>query len=182
MSVWQCGGNNLLALTRSPFSKSSRYGRASVSVARARRICFESKIQQKQASSAPGQPRRGRGRPGGAATTGSGSLHFYFVILRHTEHVFSRKRHRDGGMTFGAGSLSSKRDRRFTRRARRNGDMETWGQCVRLQVTVLARRGFCKPCQKYYNDNKGLEWRSTKSDHPRPTPSNERDTGSERKA
>ena len=39
--------------------------------------------------------------------------------------------------------------------------------CVESQVRALVGRGFCKPCNKFYNDNKGLEAHQ-KRRHPRP--------------
>jgi len=54
--------------------------------------------------------------------------------------------------------------------------------CVESQVRALAGRGFCKPCNKFYDDNKGLEAHQ-KRRHPRPPePSDERDADGEREA
>ena len=59
----------------------------------------------------------------------------------------------------------------------------TWDDlCVEPQVRALAGRGFCKPCKKFYDDNKGLEAHE-KRHHPRPpVPSDERDADGERGA
>jgi hypothetical protein len=47
------------------------------------------------------------------------------------------------------------------------------------QVRALAGMGFCKPCQKYYDDSKGLEAHH-KRRHPRPpVPNDERDADGE---
>ena len=44
----------------------------------------------------------------------------------------------------------------------------TWDElCVEPQVRAFARRGFCKPCKKYYDDSKGLEAHERRH-HPRP--------------
>jgi hypothetical protein len=54
--------------------------------------------------------------------------------------------------------------------------------CVEPQVRALVGRGFCKPCKKFYDDNKGLEAHQ-KRRHPRPpVPSEERDADGEREA
>jgi len=54
--------------------------------------------------------------------------------------------------------------------------------CVEPQVRALAGRGFCKPCSKFYDDNKGLEAHQ-KRRHPRPpVSSDERDADGEREA
>jgi len=54
--------------------------------------------------------------------------------------------------------------------------------CVEPQVRALAGRGFCKPCNKCYDDNKGLEAHQ-KRRHPRPpVSSDERDADGEREA
>ena len=54
--------------------------------------------------------------------------------------------------------------------------------CVEAQVRALAGRAFCKPCNKFYDDNKGLEAHE-KRRHPRPpVPSDERDADGEREA
>jgi len=54
--------------------------------------------------------------------------------------------------------------------------------CVEPQVRALVGRGFCKPCKKFYDGNKGLEAHQ-KRRHPRPpVPSEERDADGEREA
>jgi len=54
--------------------------------------------------------------------------------------------------------------------------------CVEPQVRALAGRGFCKPCKKFYDDNKGLE-ALEKRRHPRPpVPSDEENADGEREA
>jgi len=56
------------------------------------------------------------------------------------------------------------------------------GLCVEPQVRALAGRGFCKPCSKFYYDNKGLEAHQ-KRRHPRPpVSSDERDADGKREA
>ena len=52
--------------------------------------------------------------------------------------------------------------------------------CVEPQVRALAGRVFCKPCKKFYDDNKGLEAHEGQH-HPRPpVPSDERDADGEK--
>ena len=54
--------------------------------------------------------------------------------------------------------------------------------CVEPQVRALARRGFCKPCKKFHDDNNGLEAHG-KRHHPRPpVPRDEKDADGEREA
>jgi len=53
---------------------------------------------------------------------------------------------------------------------------------VKPQVRALAGRGFCKPCKRFYDDNKGLEAHE-ELHHPRqPVPSDEKEADGEREA
>jgi len=48
------------------------------------------------------------------------------------------------------------------------------------QVRALAGRGFCKPCEKFYDDNKGLEAHEKRHHPSPPVQSDEKDADGER--